>query len=76
MSRLLSLIIPVYNEEGSLPALYKKIMQNLQELIVAGSISAYEIWFVSDGSTDKSEQIIKKFAAKDSAVRKQNRCGL
>lgn len=69
MSRLLSLIIPVYNEEGSLPALYKKIMQNLQELIVAGSISAYEIWFVSDGSTDKSEQIIKKFAAKDSAVR-------
>ncbi len=69
MSRLLSLIIPVYNEEGSLPALYKKIMQNLQELIAVGSISAYEIWFVSDGSTDKSEQIIKKFAAKDPAVK-------
>lgn len=56
----ISIVIPVYNEEESLPELEKAI-----ELALKDKFS-YEIIFVDDGSSDASWSIIKKLSeAKD-----------
>lgn len=62
MSRVISFVIPVYNEEESLGLLCDKIMQN----IPAGCDA--EIIFVNDGSTDRSVDVIKEMIAKDKRV--------
>ena len=56
-----SIIIPVYNEEESLPFLHEK----LDEII--GSINQYEfeVLFVNDGSKDKSLELMKEYREKD-----------
>lgn len=51
----LSLVIPLLNEEESLPELNEKIVGVLQK----EKIYDYEIIYVDDGSTDKSFEIIK-----------------
>lgn len=51
-----SLVIPVYNEEGSLELLWAEILQAMTPLCCA-----YEIVFVNDGSTDGSLAFLKKF---------------
>ncbi|MGD9201028.1 MAG: glycosyltransferase family 2 protein [Chitinispirillia bacterium] len=50
----ISMVIPVYNEEGSLPSLSEKIIEVLSTLK-----APYEILFIDDGSTDNSLSIIK-----------------
>lgn len=62
MSRIISFVIPVYNEEESLGLLYEKIMQNIPSGCDA------EIVFVNDGSTDRSVEVIKEMNAKDKRV--------
>lgn len=62
MGRLISFVIPVYNEEESLDILYEKIMQNIPPECEA------EIIFVNDGSTDQSVKVIKEINAKDKQV--------
>jgi len=68
MDTLLSLIIPVYNEEESLPKLYELITVSCEKAKSSGLISDFEIWFISDGSTDGSENVIKKLAETDNRV--------
>jgi len=54
---MVSLVIPVYNEEQNLKELNRRI------LVVFDSIDTdYEIIYVDDGSSDKSLDIIKKFS--------------
>lgn len=60
----LSIIIPCFNEESSLPVLYKRLTENLKK-----TGREYEILFVDDGSKDKTLSIIKDFAKADSSVR-------
>lgn len=60
----LSVIIPCFNEESSLPVLYKRLTENLKK-----TGREYEIIFVDDGSKDKTLSIIKDFAKEDSSVR-------
>lgn len=55
---LISLIIPVYNEEESLPFLYNRLI-NLQKKIKNYDM---EFLFVNDGSKDKSLEIIKQYS--------------
>lgn len=62
MSRLVSFVIPVYNEEASLDILYEKIMQNIPPECEA------EIIFVNDGSTDRSVEVIKEINEMDKNV--------
>jgi len=69
MKPILSILIPCYNEEGSLKKLYADILKNVTGLIDEKRISDYEIVFVSDGCTDKSEEIIKQLIKKDNHVR-------
>lgn len=68
MERKISLVIPVYNEEGSLLELYERIKKNIQDCIQKELISEYEIWFISDGCTDGSENIVKEIKGKDPKV--------
>lgn len=60
----ISIIIPAYNEEDSLPILYdrmKKLMENMKDY-------EFEILFVNDGSKDKTIQIIKEMREKDNRI--------
>lgn len=59
-----SVIIPLFNEEESLPPLYR----NLSE-VMEGLKKSYELVFVDDGSVDKSFQILKEIADQDPHVK-------
>ncbi|MCX7760742.1 MAG: glycosyltransferase family 2 protein [Hydrogenothermaceae bacterium] len=63
----ISVVIPIYNEEENLPILYQKLKSVLEDLREKEGKS-YEIVFVNDGSKDRSWEIIKELAEKDSAV--------
>ncbi len=59
---MISFVIPVFNEEGSLELLHQAVTQ------VAGSLPhAYEILFVDDGSTDRSPAILHDLYERDRA---------
>ena len=60
----LSIVVPVYNEEESLPLLWPEIRGVLDP-----SGLSYEVIFVDDGSHDRSAEIIRDFRAEDSRVR-------
>jgi glycosyltransferase involved in cell wall biosynthesis len=60
----LSIVIPVYNEEESLPALWPELRAVLDALG-----RPYEVVFVDDGSSDRSAEIIRGFKDTDSRVR-------
>lgn len=51
----LSVVIPVYNEEQGLQALFDRLYPALDELGIA-----YEILFVNDGSRDRSAAILRE----------------
>ncbi len=57
----LSVIVPVFNEEGNIEPLYKEIQEIMNTCFEGeqNSSSQYEIIFVNDGSTDRTEQILK-----------------
>jgi dolichol-phosphate mannosyltransferase len=58
-----SLVIPIFNEEETLPELYRRIRA------VAPSVDgAIEIVFVDDGSSDRSLAIIRELRAQDARV--------
>jgi glycosyltransferase involved in cell wall biosynthesis len=52
----LSVVIPIYNEEDSLPSLWAELQQVLNGLGLG-----YEVVFVDDGSLDRSAEIIRAF---------------
>ncbi|MBY0360024.1 MAG: glycosyltransferase family 2 protein [Candidatus Obscuribacterales bacterium] len=60
----LSVLIPVYNEEESLPHLYQKLRSELDALQ-----RSWELIMVDDGSKDSSWSILQKIAAEDKRVR-------
>jgi undecaprenyl-phosphate 4-deoxy-4-formamido-L-arabinose transferase len=51
---MLSVVIPVYNEESSLQALFDRLYPALDKLRVS-----YEVLFVNDGSRDRSPAMLK-----------------
>jgi glycosyltransferase involved in cell wall biosynthesis len=60
----LSVVIPVYNEEDNLPALWQELRP-----VLAGLGLAFEVVFVDDGSHDRSAEIIRAFRDADPRVR-------
>ena len=59
----ISVIIPLYNEEESLPELHAWI-----RLVMQANGFTYEIIFINDGSTDNSWGIIEELRSKDENV--------
>lgn len=61
----LSIVIPVYNEEATLPALFARLYPALDQLGVS-----YEILFTNDGSRDKSAALLAdQFRARPDVTR-------
>lgn len=61
----ISIIVPCYNEEESLPIFYKeidRISKEMNEVI-------FEFLFINDGSCDKTLEILRNMAKKDDRVR-------
>lgn len=63
MDKLISFVIPVYNENESIRLLYQGIMKEVQ----GGGIDC-EILFVDDGSSDSSADVIKALIGQDERV--------
>ena len=59
----ISVVIPLYNEEESIPELHAWIERVMRE-----NGFSYEIVFVNDGSTDRSWTVIEELARKDNHV--------
>ena len=59
-----SIIVPVFNEAGSLANLHDKLSQ-----VLGAVVSQYEIIFVDDGSTDSSPDILEQLCRQDGRVR-------
>jgi Glycosyl transferase family 2 len=53
----LSIIVPVFNEAGTLPELCRTLRDEMERLG-----KTWEVLFINDGSTDGSEQILSDFA--------------
>lgn len=61
---LVSLIIPCYNEQESLPAFMKEVKSVLEFMDCE-----YELLFVNDGSSDNTLKLLKEYSQKDENVR-------
>ena len=62
----ITILIPCYNEEKSLPLLYAELIKVMGG--VKNDIYDWEILFVNDGSKDDTLNIIKDFRSKDQRV--------
>ena len=65
MKKILSIIVPCYNEELALPFFYQeidKVSKELKEL-------NFELIFINDGSKDKTLEVLKEYHQKDKRVK-------
>lgn len=62
----ITLVVPCYNEEESLPLYYKEVDKVSKEM---NNDVLFEFLFVNDGSKDKTLDILRKMASKDKRVR-------
>lgn len=67
-NKVISVIVPIYNEEESLPYFIPSLIDELEKISKEVNLT-YEIILVNDGSTDSSYQIIKKFSDKNKNIR-------
>ncbi|WP_125583941.1 glycosyltransferase family 2 protein [Levilactobacillus cerevisiae] len=54
--QLISIVVPCYNEQESLPLFYKRVEQILTDFNRHRDQFQWEYWFVNDGSSDESLQ--------------------
>jgi len=64
---LISVVLPVYNEEELIESSYNRLIQALAPLEMQGD--AFELVFVDDGCHDKSFPILKEIAKTDTRVK-------
>lgn len=62
-----SILIPAYNEEASLPLLYSELAKLMADSDFAEKYE-WEVLFVNDGSRDRTLEILKDLRSKDSRV--------
>jgi polyisoprenyl-phosphate glycosyltransferase len=62
---LLTIIVPIYNEEENLPELESRLRSASESM----EFRDYEFLLVSDGSTDRSEGMIRKLVGRDRRFR-------
>lgn len=62
--KLVTILIPTYNEEAVLPLLYERLLKLMDNLPQYN----FELLFVNDGSTDKTLELIRNMRKADSRV--------
>ena len=62
---LITIIVPCYNEEESLPLFYKEIVKVAKKMKEVN----FEFLFINDGSKDKTLDILRDLSKKDKRVR-------
>ena len=62
--RLVSVVVPVHNSEGSLEELVSRVVRVMEE-----ASSSFEVVLVNDGSRDQSWQMICEMSCRDARVR-------
>ena len=65
MAELISLVVPCYNEEQSLPYFWKETTAVMRQM----DYLDFEVIFVDDGSRDKTLEVLRSLAASDSRVK-------
>ena len=65
MKKMISIIVPCYNEEESLPYFYEQIDEVAKQMNYVN----FEFIFVNDGSKDKTIDTLRLLASKDKRVR-------
>jgi len=60
----ISIVVPLYNEQGNIRMLYKELKDVLEERGFE-----YEILFIDDGSKDESLKLLEKIRSNDSLVK-------
>ena len=60
---LISIVIPIFNEEGNIPVLVEKLQDNLKQSF------RYEIIFVDDCSSDATLTAVKGFNENDKRIK-------
>jgi glycosyltransferase involved in cell wall biosynthesis len=66
---VVSLVIPCYNEEEILPTTLETLIGTMTGLVGSGLIASYMLFFVDDGSSDRTWQIISQAHEHDSHVK-------
>jgi len=61
----LSVVVPIFNEEGNLSTLYDRLIKTLDSL----DLRSFELIFVDDGSTDGSFRRLRELSMVDGRVR-------
>ena len=61
---MISIIIPILNEEENITSLYESIKNSIKEIN-----NSFEIIFVNDGSNDRSEEILSKISSLNSNIK-------
>lgn len=62
--KLLSIIVPCYNEEAALPYFLPEIQKTVDELFSAHELDT-EILFINDGSRDGTLELLRTYAKAD-----------
>jgi len=62
----ISIVVPVYNEEGNIEKLTEEIWSNVPDRF------NYELIFINDGSTDKTEKTINLLCSRDKRIKLLN----
>jgi polyisoprenyl-phosphate glycosyltransferase len=60
---MISVVLPIYNEEKNIPVLLSELTKTLE------SYTNYEIIFINDGSTDKSEDLIRQSCSQNDKIK-------
>lgn len=66
--KLISIVVPCYNEQEVLPLFYDKITEIMGDMVKKYNID-YELMFVDDGSKDKTLEKFRELAKLDKKVR-------
>ena len=59
----LTIVIPLYNEEGNVQELYRELYAVLNDQQLS-----YELLFINDGSSDKTAELIEEISKSNPAV--------
>lgn len=68
MSKLITVIVPCYNEEEAIPFFYREMNRTIEKFNTEFEDVEFELLFIDDGSKDDTLKVLKELSAEDSKV--------